>query len=423
MSHHPPPPTRFAVPPLQAKAAPARPAVAIPPPTRFGGPVAQTKPAAAVPPPAVATRVAPRATAVIQGFFRGVVQAKAPGRGDAFALPPSFSLPAGGGRPLPDAVRQKMERYFGADFSSVRVHVGPEAPAIGALAFTVGNTIAFAPGQYMPDTARGQQILGHELAHVVQQRAGRVRNPFGSGLAVVQDTALEAEADRHGLRAAQMMMAPAAAAPVAQRATPGTPPAAAQRWSPTAATAQCATTSQELASYARKRFTSRMQNVKSRAGKNIAVAVWAKDGSDPRRLKAISGSGSRLLARMKTYNALKLTKTTAMRTKFKHSTWVGTVPAHGHLVKYPQHTCKGFITHKQDSEVKILNQVLRDSDSKTKGRLKMYTQRPPCFSCRRVLRNFEKQRPNITVSVYHGTRGRGVDYSKAANWTPELWDK
>ena len=36
----------------------------------------------------------------------------------------------------------------------------------------------------------------------MQQRAGRVRNPLGSGVAVVQDPALEAEAERMGLRAA-----------------------------------------------------------------------------------------------------------------------------------------------------------------------------------------------------------------------------
>jgi len=41
-------------------------------------------------------------------------------------------------------------------------------------------------------------LLGHELTHVMQQRAGRVANPFGSGVAVVQDQALEAEADRMG---------------------------------------------------------------------------------------------------------------------------------------------------------------------------------------------------------------------------------
>lgn len=136
-----------------------------------------------------------RRTGVVQGRF---LQCK----GDAFALPSSFSLPSGGGRPLPDPVREKMERFFGADFSGVRVHVGAEAPAIGALAFTVGETIVFAPGQYDPASPRGQQLLGHELAHVVQQRSGRVRNPFGNGLAVVSDPGLEAEADRLGMRAA-----------------------------------------------------------------------------------------------------------------------------------------------------------------------------------------------------------------------------
>lgn len=139
-----------------------------------------------------------RPDGIVQGRFTATIQAK----GEAFALPQSFSLPTGQGRPLPDEVRGKMERFFSTDFSGVRVHVGPEAPAIGALAFTVGDTIVFAPGQYDPGSPRGQQILGHELAHVVQQRAGRVRNPFGSGLAVVQDHALEAEADRLGMRAA-----------------------------------------------------------------------------------------------------------------------------------------------------------------------------------------------------------------------------
>jgi len=121
--------------------------------------------------------------------------------GNSFALPPGFTLPRGAGTLLPEAVRHKMETAFGADFSSVRVHVGPEAPAIGALAFTIGETVVFAPGQYDPVTLRGQQLLGHELAHVIQQRAGRVRNPFGGGVAVVMDAALEAEADRMGWHA------------------------------------------------------------------------------------------------------------------------------------------------------------------------------------------------------------------------------
>ena len=144
---------------------------------------------------------------VIQGYFPG-------GRPRLFAPPGAAQRKAvqpqmqNNATPLPEAVQQKMESFFGASFADVRVHVGPEAPAIGALAFTLGSNIYFAPGQYDPVTPRGQQLLGHELAHVVQQRQGRVRNPFGNGIAVVQDPGLEAEADRMGQRAAaQPMMA------------------------------------------------------------------------------------------------------------------------------------------------------------------------------------------------------------------------
>ena len=117
--------------------------------------------------------------------------------------------PKAGGWPLPKEVQAKMEAALGADFSDVRVHVGPEVGAIGAIAFAWGSNIHFAPGYYSPHTPHGQQLLAHELAHVVQQRAGRVRNPYGSGVAVVQDQALEAEADRLG-REAVMRGSPSA---------------------------------------------------------------------------------------------------------------------------------------------------------------------------------------------------------------------
>jgi hypothetical protein len=133
------------------------------------------------------------------------------GGGYAAPLPDGLLSGAGRGQPLPEPVREKMESLFRTDFSDVRVQVGQEAPAIGALAFTLGSTIYFAPGQYSPETTRGHQLLGHELTHVLQQRAGRVSNPFGNGVAVVQDPALEQEAERMGLRAAQPM--PAAAQP------------------------------------------------------------------------------------------------------------------------------------------------------------------------------------------------------------------
>ncbi len=123
--------------------------------------------------------------------------------GNAFQVPPTVNLShPGQGRPLPEAVRQKMESVFNTDFSDVRVHVGAQAQSIGAVAFTMGSQIHFAPGQYNPNTSHGQRLLGHELTHVMQQRAGRVRNPFGRGVAVVQDPGMEAEAERMGIQAA-----------------------------------------------------------------------------------------------------------------------------------------------------------------------------------------------------------------------------
>ncbi|MBD0371111.1 MAG: DUF4157 domain-containing protein [Pyrinomonadaceae bacterium] len=130
---------------------------------------------------------------------RSAVQRKSGPGVEAFQVP---LQPKSGGQPIPDQVRAKMETAFGMDFSDVRIHVGQEAMSIGALAYTWGTNIHFAPGQYNPHTIQGQKILGHELWHVVQQKSGRVSNPFGSGVAVVQDHALEAEADRMGVKAA-----------------------------------------------------------------------------------------------------------------------------------------------------------------------------------------------------------------------------
>jgi Domain of unknown function (DUF4157) len=134
---------------------------------------------------------------------RATPTAVQPHASGAFPLPGNFTLkPRGSGQPLPEPIQKKMEGFFNTSFADVRVHVGPEASSIGALAFTHGTDLYFAPGQYNPQSTQGQQLLGHELTHVVQQRTGRVRNPLGTGVAVVQDPALEAEAERMGLRAA-----------------------------------------------------------------------------------------------------------------------------------------------------------------------------------------------------------------------------
>src|ERR1041384_2286268 len=137
--------------------------------------------------------------------MRETIQRKAGPGVEAFRVP---LRQKSGGLPLPSEVRAKMETAFGTDFSDVRVHIGHEVSSLGAIAYTWGSNIHFAPGHYNPHTLQGQKLLGHELWHVVQQKSGRVKNPFGGGAAVVQDHALEAEADRMGIKAAMSTVTP-----------------------------------------------------------------------------------------------------------------------------------------------------------------------------------------------------------------------
>ncbi len=114
---------------------------------------------------------------------------------------------------MPAPVQAKMESAFGADFSSVRIHEGQAATELGAAAYTQGRDIHFAPGQYDPGSTAGQELLGHELAHVVQQSEGRVQPTVqGKGVFLGEDSALEQEADARGARAARGEPAAMAAA-------------------------------------------------------------------------------------------------------------------------------------------------------------------------------------------------------------------
>ncbi len=80
----------------------------------------------------------------------------------------------GGGQALPSPVRRPMEQAFGTDFDGVRLHADATADrlsrALGAQAFAAGQDIFFSHGKYDPGSAAGQELLAHELTHVVQQR-------------------------------------------------------------------------------------------------------------------------------------------------------------------------------------------------------------------------------------------------------------
>jgi hypothetical protein len=69
------------------------------------------------------------------------------------------------------------QRY---DFGTVRIHADEKAAEsarmMNAQAYTVGNHIVFDTGEYAPDTAAGQKLLAHELAHVAQQTGGATRS-------------------------------------------------------------------------------------------------------------------------------------------------------------------------------------------------------------------------------------------------------
>jgi hypothetical protein len=84
----------------------------------------------------------------------------------------------GHGREIPASSRRFFESRFNADLSSVRIHSDAGASAVArelrARAFTAGSDIFFADGQYRPESADGRRLLGHELTHVLQQRAGSV---------------------------------------------------------------------------------------------------------------------------------------------------------------------------------------------------------------------------------------------------------
>lgn len=79
----------------------------------------------------------------------------------------------GGGQPLEAGLQQSMEQAMGVDFSGVRVHTDSRSDklneSIQAKAFTTGQDMYFRQGAYQPRSRGGQELIAHELTHVVQQ--------------------------------------------------------------------------------------------------------------------------------------------------------------------------------------------------------------------------------------------------------------
>ncbi len=82
----------------------------------------------------------------------------------------------GSGEGLADNIREPMETAFDADFSGVKVHADGESnqlnKSLNSRAFATGQDVFFRQGAYNPGSKDGQELLAHELTHVVQQNSG-----------------------------------------------------------------------------------------------------------------------------------------------------------------------------------------------------------------------------------------------------------
>jgi hypothetical protein len=143
--------------------------------------------------------------------------AGAPGggaEGDLRRSPAASLARMGPGQLLGGSVQTRMESAFGASFSHVHLHTGPDAAALAdqldSRAFTIGSHIIFASGEYRPGSLVGDALLAHELAHVIQQGGQAALAPAQSpnsaqstsgSLEPGAEIALESDADTAALGA------------------------------------------------------------------------------------------------------------------------------------------------------------------------------------------------------------------------------
>ena len=94
-------------------------------------------------------------------------------------LESSIQSARGGGQSLDPNLQESMGQAMGADFSGVKVHTDSQSDqlnkSIQAKAFTTGKDVFFRQGAYEPGSRGGQELIAHELTHVVQQNGGAVQ--------------------------------------------------------------------------------------------------------------------------------------------------------------------------------------------------------------------------------------------------------
>jgi len=102
-------------------------------------------------------------------------------------------IPPGPGAPLDSATRTRVETRFGAPLGHVRVHRADIGRGIDAV--TRGSHIVVRPGLSL-GSRRGEHVLTHEVAHVMQQSRGRATESRGKpGRRLAWNAAAESQAE------------------------------------------------------------------------------------------------------------------------------------------------------------------------------------------------------------------------------------
>jgi len=115
--------------------------------------------------------------------------------------PVAQAMTSSSGRSLDSRSQSAGAQAGFGDLSDVQVHTdataADAASSLGAKAFAVGNDIFFGAGYFQPGTDKGDQLLGHELAHTAQQRGadGRVQTKLEVS---TPGESMEVEADQAG---------------------------------------------------------------------------------------------------------------------------------------------------------------------------------------------------------------------------------
>ena len=73
-------------------------------------------------------------------------------------------------KPLEPTLRHQLESKLGTNLSDICVAPNHISAILGAESYTQGNTIYLNAGKIDPNTTAGQELIGHEAAHIVQQR-------------------------------------------------------------------------------------------------------------------------------------------------------------------------------------------------------------------------------------------------------------